>query len=352
MQCCEKCFRDAEIVAIIKSHKARGTCDYCAGKNVHVYCYEDDNTIKEFFESFLDLYEVPPEESSLAKDGKTDLLRNILANQWSIFSLPPHDIHRFLQDLLPERYAQSSALFNGPVCLVETDKATQSILGEYEWSDFVSEIKNESRYNTKTINLEKITEIINSIVVPYKRNQIFYRGRIWTTDTAFKPQDMGAPPLGKASAGRANSEGIPCLYLADSLDTTLSEVRAGIHDIVSVGHFKLKRDAKVIDLTLIDKVSPFTDINKAYLAVNRPHFLKIVKEIAKPLRRHDSPLDYLPTQYLCDLIKSLGYDGIKYPSTMKKGGINYAFFDQNFFRCTKVEAHSIDAIDYRYSAAN
>lgn len=36
---------------------------------------------------------------------------------------------------------------------------------------------------------------------------------------------------------------------------------------------------------------------------------ELSKEIAKPLRRSDSTLEYLPTQYISEFVKSQGYDG-------------------------------------------
>ncbi len=37
--------------------------------------------------------------------------------------------------------------------------------------------------------------------------------------------------------------------------------------------------------------------------------------------------EYLPTQYLCEYIRELGYDGIRFCSSVKKGGINVVIFD-------------------------
>ncbi|MFQ9061839.1 MAG: RES domain-containing protein [Oscillospiraceae bacterium] len=59
---------------------------------------------------------------------------------------------------------------------------------------------------------------------------------------------MSAPPAGKSSEGRANARGITCLYVANDVDTTLHEVRAGVFDFVCVGAFRLKEDITVVDL--------------------------------------------------------------------------------------------------------
>ena len=78
------------------------------------------------------------------------------------------------------------------------------------------------------------------------------------------------------------------------------------------------------------------------------HF--IGNEIAKPMRRFDKTLDYVPTQYICDYIKHLGYDGIKYKSTLSNGGTNYAIFKEKKFECVQVKVVHIGNIQYEWAA--
>ena len=75
---------------------------------------------------------------------------------------------------------------------------------------------------------------------------------------------------------------------------------------------------------------------------------KISREIAKPLRRQDSELDYLPSQYIADYIKSLGYDGICYRSTLNKSGVNYAIFHNKKFECIEVSLVHVNSVEYHY----
>jgi len=42
MNCCARCFRDAEIIDIIKNQKSKGDCDFCDSKNVPVYDLDSD----------------------------------------------------------------------------------------------------------------------------------------------------------------------------------------------------------------------------------------------------------------------------------------------------------------------
>lgn len=168
---------------------------------------------------------------------------------------------------------------------------------------------------------------------------------------------MGPPPPHLASAGRANPEGISILYLADTVKTTLHEIRAGVYDYVTIGRFELLRDMEVINLAGIDKISPFLasqsyGIEFTRHAVNIEPLKMISQEIAKPLRRHDSLLDYLPTQYVSDYIKSKGFDGIEYISTMSLDGVNLAVFDQSILKCTGTTVYDVKSLIYSYDKVN
>ena len=76
--------------------------------------------------------------------------------------------------------------------------------------------------------------------------------------------------------------------------------------------------------------------------------LKLEDELSKPHRRHDSDLDYLPTQYVSEFIKSMGFDGIEYKSSLYPEGYNLAIFNTEKFECKKVELYDIKTIDLTF----
>ena len=98
-----------------------------------------------------------------------------------------------------------------------------------------------------------------------------------------------------------------------------------------------------------------------WFAINIEIIRKIGDEVAKPMRRFDRALDYVPTQYICDYIKHLGYDGIKSIIQDKNGfiwivtadelfhfdGFNYKRYSK--FECTNVKVVQIGNIDYNWS---
>ena len=105
--------------------------------------------------------------------------------------------------------------------------------------------------------------------------------------------------------------------------------------------------AKNVSATALSRGVPLAE--KDCLAANIRAFSDIAREIAKPLRRNDSSLEYLPTQFITEFIKSKGYAGVSYTSTMGTGGTNIAVFDESLFECKSVHVVEISSIEYSYS---
>ena len=109
----------------------------------------------------------------------------------------------------------------------------------------------------------------------------------------------------------------------------------------------------MVDLRAITEISPFVD-GLEYLdhAINKQYLEKLNSEMSKSLRRSDSTLDYVPTQYIVDFIKSIEhngtqeYDGIEYNSTTNPGGYNLAIFNPDLFECVSVSVYDIEKLQY------
>ena len=209
MNCCEKCFKDIELKAIIKGYGKKGNCDFFGSKNTYISDVAKSDEIKYNFERLIDIYS---SENSRPNDYP----------------------------------------------------------------------KEKNRFHTNIINKHVLSKVLQASFKKYKKGQVFYRARNCQNENGYTKKEMGAPPFSIASSGRANPEGISCLYLADSIDTTLHEIRAGIYDYVTVGKFVLQEDIEVVNLADIDKISPFKDLDVSLIAVNIPHLIKIGQNIAKP----------------------------------------------------------------------
>ncbi|WP_430968318.1 RES family NAD+ phosphorylase [Spongiimicrobium sp. 2-473A-2-J] len=322
---------DKEIKGFIENNSnTNGDCDHCDTKKASLI---DCKELQDHFFPLLDIYEI-------AEDGVE--LSKVLDEDWSIFNITAEKITKSLLTSIIDNHEKYQPLIENNVKLVhhtETEDLIQN------WEAFKIELKNENRFLIKNpADLELVEEVLP--VRSYTKGKIFYRSRISASSEGHLPTNMGKPPHKLAKAGRANPQGIPYLYLAQSTKTTLYEARATFLDYVTIGEFKLQENIKVITLRTSYQVSPFLDDFSVEKYVKNKAFIDLLEaELSKPLRRLDNELDYLPTQYLCEYIKHLGYDGVEYGSSLHEDGINLVIFDETKLKCTSTKVHEISKIN-------
>lgn len=352
--CCIDCFKDHEIRTIIQSKKKIGNCDFCGKEQIYILDLEEENELEYLFSEFISIY-VKDNKNNLA----SDLLKNFLKNDWYIFneSLETSKIEKLIKAICPKFILNNPYLLTDRLIIKEKFDEEHlninSIFRGYDWEEFSDGIRNNVRYHSNYLNHEVLKSYIEHSEEDILKGQKFYRARISNVAEGFLKKDMGAPPSEIARGGRANPEGIPYLYLGDTKETVIYETRAAMYDYITIGVFECEKDIKVIDFINLDKISPFRrwESRIEYLnhAINNEHLRRISREIAKPLRNNANRLEYLPTQYICDFIKTLNYDGIKYKSSMNTEGYNLAIFSGDLFKCIDVKTYDIESINYRYN---
>ena len=164
----------------------------------------------------------------------------------------------------------------------------------------------------------------------------------------YKPRQMGAPQSQKAKNGRANPIGISYLYLASNIETAISEVRPSVNETVTIGKHRLKNAVRLIDLR---NISPFQfqeDEDYQELLKHTLFLRKLGEDLTHPINPKDAVLDYLPTQFLCEFIKSTGWDGVLYKSYLGDG-FNIALFQPDITKCTQTHCYQIGKHKYEYN---
>lgn len=333
MFCCSACFRNNEVQSNIKGiSQTQGNCNYCGATNVKII---DSREIVEFFQPVIDLYEV--------SDRSDKLLSKVLQEEWGIFSINNDTARILLQDIFTDVKSINHDIFNLPVInKTHNHLKTEGLIKQ--WGELKGEIVKKNRFFLENvIDLESLKKYLSDKSRTYKEGDLFYRGRR-SRKEGFPLNELGKPPAEKSTAGRANPQGIPYLYLSTDEKTTLYEARASYFDYVTIGTFRLLKEIKVVKLRTVEISSPFEEdiFNKL---VYQPFLKSLEHDLSKPLRRFDSDLDYLPTQYLCEYIKHIGFDGVEYGSSMNMGGINLAIFDDAKFECFErkiVEVNNIE----------
>ena len=74
--------------------------------------------------------------------------------------------------------------------------------------------------------------------------------------------------------------------------------------------------------------------------------MNLGRELSKPIDPNMTSIDYVPTQYLTELIRTQGYDGIIYPSALGKNGTkNIVLFSERNVECQDVTIYEVDDIN-------
>lgn len=356
MKCCEKCFKDIELVAIIKGKQNKGDCDICFSRNVYVYDMDNDEGLDILFDDFLSIYKPKVMLPEGFPSSMLCFLKDELVHNWNMFNLDSTQVYRLLSALLEKQFPTKVKLLDEPVGipqLADINFITKnSILRGYRWEDFVEYLKHENRFHSTHINYDVLDEFLKGLIVTIPKGTKLFRARI-SNEFELSIEDMGAPPKEKATAGRANSEGISHLYLATHNDTAIREIRPGEQDRIFLGEFIVEEDLMVVDLRSLESISVFQGFDKLRYALNLLNIKKISNEISKPVRRNDSKLDYLPTQYIVDYIKSKCSEkefencvGIGFKSTLCHRGHNIMIFNPRILKCSNLTNRVITQVIY------
>ena len=219
------------------------------------------------------------------------------------------------------------------------------------WEALKDEIKNRRRFNIDTKSLDDLEwrSFLGDAIHPIDATCQLFRARmLGGQKEVFTCDKMGAPEAKYSKAGRANPEGIPYLYLSSDSLTTLYEIRATYLDRVAVGEFHIKEGNSVTILDfagegpripLID-----TDLSSAMQALKL--MTAISDDLSTPMRSFYSPVEYVPTQFICEYIRyKYDVDGISFNSSLHKGGVNYVIFKPELFECTSVTGKEVCTLE-------
>lgn len=162
----------------------------------------------------------------------------------------------------------------------------------------------------------------------------------WNRNVKFKgynAKDSSAPDADLVTNGRANPDHIRYLYLCEDKLTSVYEVRPYIGQAVSVAKFRLLRDINVYDLTL--EIPETTQDGKFQF---ESLFNSIGRMFSKPYTGEVSK--YIPTQYLAEEIKKMGFDGLRFNSSLHEGGVNLVLFDPEVCKAVSSDLVNVKSI--------
>lgn len=264
---------------------------------------------------------------------------------------------------------------------------------EKEWDSFENDLLHNFRFSSNSVVIDELHKKEKDVIYTLNKGSILYRSRIYNespydklylpTDdkyfneyipyfidhllrqnqpsklvnhqrtiynnwikSAFKgynAKDSGAPPVSKSCIGRANPEGIRYLYLSEDIATSVYEIRPIIGQLISYAAFRANRELKIYDFT-----KKFEQYDKNVNIKVPSLFDTIGKHFSLPYK--GSSLEYLPTQYLTEEIRRMGFDGLRFKSSLKKDGINVVIFNPDDF--TAYLSHLAEVTDINLEISN
>lgn len=239
------------------------------------------------------------------------------------------------------------------------------------WNEFKEIALFEARYYLKHKVLEILSNYITKNTITIEEGEIFYRARI-IDDKALKDhmvyQCYGLPDgerlnikyhsksnpfrgLSKEASfvppkeiyikeGRANPKYVRCLYMAESPVTALFEVRPLISDSVNIAQIKVNQKLKVADITIDLNMNYYKDAEFELCIMNM-----IQGAFSKPT---NNPDDYIPSQIISEYLKSIGYEGIRFNSSLHQDGVNLTVY--NFSKCEAISSQDFRIEDIKITA--
>lgn len=329
--CCPNCFNDIFLKKQITDlSQGIGNCFYCESKNINIV---EARALIDFFEELLDLYDVH-------EDGI--FLSELINYDWKMFKLHIAIANNLLADILGNNDILSSKYIN----IIE--KTSNDV-----WENFKEELKFKNRYfpNDKDFNKNSLKEISQYFETHAYPEEVF-RARISKNGNIIDLDRMGKPPAGQLTQGRANPVGISYLYVASDDNTAVSEIRPDKGDRVTISKIKLPRNLNFFDIrSPKNTISPFDFSDNVLEALYKDIDLleRFGEELSKPVLPREAGIEYISSQYLSELIKHWGFDGILYKSSVGSG-FNIVIFNEIKLEFLENKLYSIDNLKIDFSS--
>jgi hypothetical protein len=179
----------------------------------------------------------------------------------------------------------------------------------------------------------------------YENKSLLKQPTFW----GFDAKNSDAPTSENSTQGRANPIGISYLYTSRNAKTAIAEIQPTIEQTISLAKIKT---LKKLNLFSFD----FSDVYKK-LRLRKTSYDEVQENLKTPILILEILFDttselfskpylgntdnYYVTQYVSEFIKSLGFDGIKYKSSLRKNSSNIVLFDTSKSSSTEQKNYEI-----------
>ena len=238
------------------------------------------------------------------------------------------------------------------------------------WYSFHNEVKYHHRFFPSHLVLDKLAVFAEQCKLTVNAGKIYYRARI-IDDNALSEhmiakcfrQDCTEEELNSyhnknnkfrglskegsyvppnpdlIRDGRSNPKFIRYLYIAESPTTAVFEVRPLLHNAVNVAGIEVKEQLIIANIAVGIDIDATKDNSVDEWLM---YFIQTAFSSST-----NNPDDYIASQIIAEYIRHLGYDGIRYSSSLHRGGYNLTVFDVE--KCEAVSSTDLRLEDIKMS---
>jgi hypothetical protein len=340
-RCCAGCFQHPWLRSFIRSaDRERGVCSFC-GCHGPLISVAD---LHPYFDNALSIYtpQIPGETvlpwSDPLDDG--DLLWCLFDDDWGVFSerlLGAEKAGVLVTAVMRTGWDDDGELpVHGDDLYTRRQSIWHTPLDE-AWNGFCRAVMLDPDEELEFQS--DIQEDLDRVATTLPAGSVFYRARPgcrWGADglpQPFQGAEIGAPPIECRKPKRANTIHDDVLYCADVTRTAVAEIKPSNATLVSACRVELLRDMRVADLGRPRYwCNPFTTSNLKWEFEFQCLLNAFSRELSSPIAPDDDPACYWPCQRLSALIREGGYQGILYPSSVRRPGKNLVLFDPSAAR--------------------
>ena len=329
-------FRSDELRAWALDNSVDGQCEVSEKTDSLI----DTTLLSDFFFAFFSLFEADADGRKLAVAIQDD---------WKLF----------VDDSMSEEVLSVLLSELGIPLASDTKVKYKNTVTEpcVRWIEIKKALRTERRFFAgDLIQDEDKWDVFFSSNYTIEEGTLFRRARINDDEKKLysTESELGMPPADKAPAGRANTYGIPYLYLGDDEQTVMYESRALMKDILSIASYKTTADLDVVDFTFKpDLFGVYQQSEDDFMSdVQRYVFLnEVARDLSKAVRRYDNKeIDYLPTQFVCEYIRLVtAAKGLIFQSAQYPEGKNIVLFNDEKVHYEGVEHKIVGKVRMEYA---
>lgn len=364
MNCCVNCFGDLKIIAYIQKIAVISDCDFCNSQQIETLNTEN---VGEFIrQGFMRAYEHVESFTGAMWDGEEreyidkfgnkagESLFYILNDTEKIFSedFTEDDASYLLEFLIKDSGLTDREKMQGewddlddiynPCFVRKNDLYGRESTREYNaWKSFKHQCKYFNRYfdiasghSSRENLLNEIGDIFLYMNYCLDTSISLFRARKFNLcdgekiDCIDYYREIAPSPAKFSVNNRMSPAGISYMYLSNNIETCFKEIRLNNDENALIGKFTVRRNLKILDLSQqpsLPKSSIFDDKYRDWDWINE-FISDFTVEISKPIGENEKDIEYIATQLLSEYIRKIGYDGIKFESSLNKNTDNFVLF--------------------------